>query len=177
MIAYGGGLDYRLDKRMRLRVFDFEYEQWRVSPRALLFPTALAPASASTSSDVILCAVAGETGECRSPNEGLRSARRYALPVLPGARPRPTAVRGLEKAPGRHPAEASESEMTVLKPRSRMISVQLCEEGVPRPSSPVRGDRSAQRVRPDTRCHALGSAKREPGWFFSVFTWMSFAIK
>ncbi len=36
IIAYGGGLDYRLDKRMSLRVVDIEYQQWRVSPT--LFP-------------------------------------------------------------------------------------------------------------------------------------------
>jgi hypothetical protein len=36
VIAYGGGVDYRLDKRMSLRVVDFEYQQWHVSPT--LFP-------------------------------------------------------------------------------------------------------------------------------------------
>jgi hypothetical protein len=34
-IAYGGGVDYRLTRRLTLRCFDFEYQQWRVSPTAL----------------------------------------------------------------------------------------------------------------------------------------------
>jgi hypothetical protein len=36
VIAYGGGLDYRLSKRFKLRAFDFEFQQWRTSPT--LFP-------------------------------------------------------------------------------------------------------------------------------------------
>ncbi len=31
-IAYGGGVDYRLNRRFTLRCFDFEYQQWRVTP-------------------------------------------------------------------------------------------------------------------------------------------------
>jgi hypothetical protein len=31
-LAYGGGVDYRLNKRLTLRAFDFEYQQWRVNP-------------------------------------------------------------------------------------------------------------------------------------------------
>ena len=34
-IAYGGGVDYRLTRRLTLRCFDFEYQQWRVTPTAL----------------------------------------------------------------------------------------------------------------------------------------------
>lgn len=30
--AYGGGVDYRLSKRFTLRAFDFEFQQWRVTP-------------------------------------------------------------------------------------------------------------------------------------------------
>lgn len=32
VIAYGGGLDYRLSKRFKLRAFDFEFQQWNTSP-------------------------------------------------------------------------------------------------------------------------------------------------
>jgi len=32
VLAYGGGVDYRLTRRFTLRAFDFEYEQWRVTP-------------------------------------------------------------------------------------------------------------------------------------------------
>lgn len=32
VLAYGGGVDYRLTRRFTLRAFDFEYEQWRVNP-------------------------------------------------------------------------------------------------------------------------------------------------
>ena len=28
VLAYGGGVDYRLNKRFTLRAFDFEYQQW-----------------------------------------------------------------------------------------------------------------------------------------------------
>jgi hypothetical protein len=31
-VAYGGGVDYRLTHRFTLRCFDFEYQQWRVTP-------------------------------------------------------------------------------------------------------------------------------------------------
>jgi hypothetical protein len=30
--AYGGGVDYRLTRKLTLRPFDFEYQQWRVQP-------------------------------------------------------------------------------------------------------------------------------------------------
>jgi hypothetical protein len=30
--AYGGGVDYRLSRKFNLRIFDFEYQNWRVSP-------------------------------------------------------------------------------------------------------------------------------------------------
>jgi opacity protein-like surface antigen len=30
--AYGGGVDYRLSRRFTLRAFDFEFQQWRVTP-------------------------------------------------------------------------------------------------------------------------------------------------
>ena len=32
VLAYGGGVDYRLSKRFTLRAFDFEYQQWLVTP-------------------------------------------------------------------------------------------------------------------------------------------------
>jgi hypothetical protein len=32
VLAYGGGVDYRLTRRFTLRAIDFEYEQWRVTP-------------------------------------------------------------------------------------------------------------------------------------------------
>lgn len=32
VMSYGGGVDYRLSRRFTLRAFDFEYEQWRVTP-------------------------------------------------------------------------------------------------------------------------------------------------
>jgi len=32
MYAMGGGVDYRLNKRFTLRAFDFEFQQWRVTP-------------------------------------------------------------------------------------------------------------------------------------------------
>lgn len=35
-IAFGGGLDYRLNKRLTLRLVDFEYQRWSSSPK--LFP-------------------------------------------------------------------------------------------------------------------------------------------
>jgi hypothetical protein len=31
-LAYGGGLDLRVTKRFTFRAFDFEYQQWRVTP-------------------------------------------------------------------------------------------------------------------------------------------------
>jgi hypothetical protein len=34
-VAYGGGVDYQLTRRFTLRCFDFEYQQWRVSPITL----------------------------------------------------------------------------------------------------------------------------------------------
>ena len=34
--AYGGGLDYRLNRKFTLRCVDFEYQDWRVTPN--LFP-------------------------------------------------------------------------------------------------------------------------------------------
>jgi len=30
--AYGGGLDYRLSRRLTIRAFDFEFQDWRVAP-------------------------------------------------------------------------------------------------------------------------------------------------
>ncbi|MGA3035480.1 MAG: outer membrane beta-barrel protein [Terracidiphilus sp.] len=32
VLAYGGGLDYRLSKRFTIRCADFEYQQWHVTP-------------------------------------------------------------------------------------------------------------------------------------------------
>jgi len=32
VLAYGGGVDYRLSRRFTLRAFDFEYQQWKVTP-------------------------------------------------------------------------------------------------------------------------------------------------
>lgn len=32
VMAYGGGVDYRLSRRFTLRAFDFEYQQWRLTP-------------------------------------------------------------------------------------------------------------------------------------------------
>jgi hypothetical protein len=32
VLAYGGGVDYRLTRRLTLRAFDFEFQQWRVTP-------------------------------------------------------------------------------------------------------------------------------------------------
>jgi hypothetical protein len=31
-MAFGGGVDYRLSRKFNLRVFDFEYQDWRVTP-------------------------------------------------------------------------------------------------------------------------------------------------
>ncbi len=31
-LAYGGGLDYQLGRRFTIRAFDFEYQQWHVTP-------------------------------------------------------------------------------------------------------------------------------------------------
>jgi len=43
-VAYGGGLDYRLSKRFKLRVVDFEYQQWNATDSA---STTLHPYGAS----------------------------------------------------------------------------------------------------------------------------------
>jgi len=32
VLAYGGGVDYRLTRRFTLRAIDFEYQEWRVNP-------------------------------------------------------------------------------------------------------------------------------------------------
>ena len=32
VVAYGGGVDYKLNRRFTLRAFDFEYQQWHVTP-------------------------------------------------------------------------------------------------------------------------------------------------
>jgi hypothetical protein len=32
VLTYGGGVDYRLSSRFTLRAFDFEYQQWHVTP-------------------------------------------------------------------------------------------------------------------------------------------------
>jgi hypothetical protein len=32
VLAYGGGVDYRLSRKFTLRAFDFEYQQWQVTP-------------------------------------------------------------------------------------------------------------------------------------------------
>jgi hypothetical protein len=32
VLAYGGGVDYRLSKKFTLRAFDFEYQQWLLTP-------------------------------------------------------------------------------------------------------------------------------------------------
>lgn len=32
VLTYGGGVDYRLNNRFTLRAFDFEYQQWTVTP-------------------------------------------------------------------------------------------------------------------------------------------------
>jgi hypothetical protein len=32
VLAYGGGVDYRLSHRLTLRAFDLEYQSWRVNP-------------------------------------------------------------------------------------------------------------------------------------------------
>ncbi len=32
VFAYGGGVDYRLSHRLTLRAFDFEWQQWRLTP-------------------------------------------------------------------------------------------------------------------------------------------------
>jgi hypothetical protein len=38
-LAYGGGIDYRLNRRFTIRACDFEYQQWRTTPT--LFPYGL----------------------------------------------------------------------------------------------------------------------------------------
>ncbi len=50
VLAYGGGVDYRLSHRFTLRAFDFEYQQWRLTPVTLTL-TAAAWASATKSSE------------------------------------------------------------------------------------------------------------------------------
>ncbi len=32
VLAYGGGVDYRLGRKFTLRAFDFEFQQWQVTP-------------------------------------------------------------------------------------------------------------------------------------------------
>jgi opacity protein-like surface antigen len=32
VVAYGGGVDYKLSRRLTLRAIDFEYQQWHVTP-------------------------------------------------------------------------------------------------------------------------------------------------
>jgi hypothetical protein len=32
VLTFGGGVDYRLNRRFTLRAFDFEYQEWRVTP-------------------------------------------------------------------------------------------------------------------------------------------------
>jgi hypothetical protein len=32
VLSYGGGVDYRLTRRITVRAFDFEYQRWRVNP-------------------------------------------------------------------------------------------------------------------------------------------------
>jgi hypothetical protein len=32
VLTFGGGVDYRLNRKFTLRAFDFEYQQWRVTP-------------------------------------------------------------------------------------------------------------------------------------------------
>ena len=32
VLTYGGGVDYRLSRRLTLRAFDFEYQQWLLTP-------------------------------------------------------------------------------------------------------------------------------------------------
>jgi len=32
VIAFGGGVDYRLTRKLTLRAFDFEYQRWSVTP-------------------------------------------------------------------------------------------------------------------------------------------------
>jgi len=36
VLTYGGGLDYRLSRKFTLRAFDFEYQQWLLTPH--LYP-------------------------------------------------------------------------------------------------------------------------------------------
>jgi hypothetical protein len=38
VMAYGGGVDYRLTRRFTLRAIDFEYQQWRVNSAITLQP-------------------------------------------------------------------------------------------------------------------------------------------
>jgi len=32
VMSYGGGVDYQLSRRLSIRAFDFEWQQWRVTP-------------------------------------------------------------------------------------------------------------------------------------------------
>ncbi len=32
VMAYGGGVDYRLNHKLSVRAFDFEFQQWKVTP-------------------------------------------------------------------------------------------------------------------------------------------------
>jgi hypothetical protein len=32
VITYGGGVDYRLNRKFTIRCADFEYQQWQVNP-------------------------------------------------------------------------------------------------------------------------------------------------
>jgi hypothetical protein len=34
-LAYGGGIDYSLGKRFKVRLVDFEYQQWDTTPTSL----------------------------------------------------------------------------------------------------------------------------------------------
>jgi hypothetical protein len=38
VLAYGGGVDYRLTHRLTLRAVDFEYQQWRINSSTTLWP-------------------------------------------------------------------------------------------------------------------------------------------
>jgi hypothetical protein len=38
VMAYGGGLDYRLSKRFTIRCADFEYQQWPINSAVTLWP-------------------------------------------------------------------------------------------------------------------------------------------
>jgi hypothetical protein len=38
VLAYGGGVDYRLSRRFTLRAVDFEYQDWRINSSTTLYP-------------------------------------------------------------------------------------------------------------------------------------------